>query len=121
MHRPIPFILILMLCACADPHTQCVNRANAELKAIDEEITEIEVALVRGYRVKEGSRVTAGLGFCTSKNPVNVCLSTERPISERRLTIDPSAERARLRALKNYRPIAAQNAARASQSCPAPQ
>ena len=116
MRHVIP-ICLLALAACGDPQKQCVTRANAELRAIDYEIAEIETALARGYRVQEGSRTTVGFALCTSDNPVHLCLSTERPINERRIAIDPVAERARLRRLEARRPAAETEARRAEVLC----
>jgi hypothetical protein len=120
MRHIISIALVLALAACADSRTKCLNRAAAELTAIDAEIVDIEVALARGYRVKEGSRVTAGFAVCSSNDPLHLCLGTERQISERRLTIDPAMERARLRTLQAHRPEAAAAAAQAQAQCPAP-
>lgn len=118
--RPLAALCLLALAAaCAEPRTACLNRATAELRAIDAEIAEIELALARGYRVVGGSTVTAGLSVCTRDNPVTVCLGGSRPISERTVAIDRRAEEARLRALRAERPAAAARAERAAAACPA--
>jgi hypothetical protein len=118
MRPAIPFVLILMLAACADPHAQCVKRANAELTAIDREMAEIQTTLSRGYRVSKGPRATVGFALCTSDDPLHLCLGADAPVYERHQAIDPAAEQARLRALQARRPQAASNAARAQTSCP---
>lgn len=113
-------VFVLMVAACADPRATCLRQAGSGLQALDAEITEIEVALARGYRVAPGSRVTVGLGFCSENDPVTVCLGGERPVSERRIPIDPVAERARLRTLLAQRPEVEARALRAAAACPAP-
>ena len=119
--RPAPLlVLLLALAACADPRAACLSRANAELRAIDEEIVEIQVSLARGYRVSPGSTVSAGLAVCARDSPVTVCLGGDRALSERRIAIDRRAEEARLRALEARRPGAEANAARAAAAWPAP-
>lgn len=117
--RTILFACVLALGACANPHSQCVKRANATLEGLDKDIADTELALARGYRVEEKSRTTAGIALCTS-NKIRACISTERPISERRIPIDPATERAKLNTLKARRPIVARQAEQASQTCPAP-
>ncbi len=116
MRPAIHLLVALLLGACADPQTQCVSRANADLRAIDREIADIQTALAQGYRVT-GGRTSVGFAFCTSDDPIHVCLGTETPVAERRQAIDPAAERARLRALQARRPQAAATAARAEAAC----
>ena len=111
--------MALALAACADPRTACLAQANAELRAIDDEIAEIRVALARGYRVAPGSTVRAGLAVCSRDNPVTVCLGGDRTLSERRIAIDRRAEERRLRALEARRPGAMADAERAAATCPA--
>lgn len=116
MIRTISFALVISLGACASSHQHCVKRANATLAALDQEIEASEIALIRGYHVEERRRVTAGIAFCTS-NRIRACISTERPIQERRLPIDPATERAKLNTLKSRRPTVATQAQRAVQAC----
>lgn len=111
--------LCLILAACAEPRAACLSRANAELRGIDAAIADAELALARGYRVREGSTVTAGLAFCAEDSPLTLCVGGERPIAQRRIAIDPATERARIRALEARRPAAAAAAARAAEACPA--
>jgi hypothetical protein len=110
--------LLLLLAACAEPRAACLRQASAELRALDAAIAETELALARGYRVAPGSTVTAGLAFCAENSPLTLCLSGERPISERHIAIDPAEERARLRALQARRPAVAAEAERAAAACP---
>jgi hypothetical protein len=118
--RPATLLVLLVgLAACADPRAACLSRADAELRAIDDEIVEIQVALARGYRVSPGSAVRAGLAVCARDSPVTVCLGGDRQLSERRIAIDRRAEESRLRALQARRPGAEADAARAAAACPA--
>ena len=118
--RPVALIVLLSaLAACADPRAACLSRASAELRAIDDEIAEIRVALARGYRVSPGSAVRAGLAVCSRDSPVTVCLGGDRTLSERRIAVDRRAEEARLRTLEARRPRAEADAARAAAACPA--
>ncbi|MCX7645393.1 MAG: hypothetical protein N2Z62_08885 [Rhodobacteraceae bacterium] len=118
MRPALALCLVTLLAACADTRTACLDRASAELRAIDAEIAEIELALARGYRVSGGATVTAGLSVCTGDSPVTVCLGGSRPISERTVAIDRRSEEARLRALRSARPEAAARAERAAAACP---
>ena len=86
---------MLLIAACADPRAACVARATAGLRALDAEIAETEAALARGYRIAPGSRVTAGVTLCAEDSPLTLCVGGDRPVYERRLRIDPAAERAR--------------------------
>lgn len=119
MRPAFAICLMVLVAACAETRTACLNRASAEVRAIDAEIAEIELALARGYRVSGGSAVTAGLSVCAENSPVTVCLGGSRPISERTVAIDRRAEEARLRALRAARPEAAARAERAAAACPA--
>jgi len=114
-----PLILILVLSACAETRTRCLTRANAELTALDNEIVETEVAIIRGYRVAPRSQISVGVGVCTSNDPVRFCASTRHPVYERREPVDPGAERLRLAELKARRPAVAAAAEAAAASCPA--
>ena len=118
MRRTLALPLLLLLAACAEPRAACLRQANAELRALDAAIAETELALARGYRVTPGSTVTAGLAICAEDSPLTVCLSGERPVSERRIAIDRATERARLRALKARRPTVAEAAEQAAAACP---
>lgn len=118
MRPMIPLLLPIFLAACSNPHTQCVSRAKTELRSVDREIIEIETTLARGYRVDERSRAKVGFRLCTSGEPVHLCLGADGPISERRVAIDPHAERARLRTLRAERPRIAAAAERAEATCP---
>ncbi|MDH3262803.1 MAG: hypothetical protein OEM24_02270 [Paracoccaceae bacterium] len=119
MRLALALAFTLLLVACAEPRAACLRRANAELRALDAAVAETELALARSYRVAPGSTVTAGLAICAEDSPLTLCLSGERPISERRTAIDPAEERARLRALMARRPAVAAEAERASAACPA--
>lgn len=111
--------VVLLVAACAETRGACLSRAGSELRALDAAIAETEVALARGYRVAPGSTVTAGLAICAEDSPLTLCLSGERPISERRVAIDPAEERARLRSFRSRRPAVAEAAERAAAACPA--
>lgn len=117
MHRTLA--LVLLLAACAETRGACLSRAGAELRALDAAIADTDLALARGYRVAPGSTFTAGLAICAEDSPLTLCLSGERPISERRVAIDPVGERARLRSLQARRPAVAAAAERAAAACPA--
>ncbi len=116
----IALAMILGLAACADPRTACLDRAAEPLRSLDAEIAETETALALGYRIADGSRITAGMRLCADNSPVTFCVSGQRPISERRIAIDRASERARLEALIARRPAVAAAAARAVDACPAP-
>ncbi len=113
-------ILILFLAACAEPRAACVDRAGAELRALDKEIADTKLALARGYRDDDRSRVRVGAAICAEDSPITLCLSGDRPLSRRGTAINPTEERARLRRLEARRASVAEAAERAALSCPTP-
>lgn len=122
MRRAIRLTLLptLLLAACADPRGACVDRAFAEVRAIEAEVSGIELALGRGYRVAPGSAVNAGITLCARDSPITLCVGGDRTLSERRVALDRPAEEARLRALRTRLPAAEAEARRAAAACPAP-
>lgn len=115
----LALLAALGLNACAPSRQACLERAGAELRALDAEIAETERALAVGYRAAPRGTVTAGLALCAEDSPVTLCVSGERPLRERVVAVDPRTERARLATLRAERADAAAAVAAAAASCPA--
>lgn len=82
-----------------------MRAAQADLRAIDEQIADVETALEQGFRVLPAQEGVTRLRLCAwPREPVLFCTeSIQRPRSESREAIDRQAEQARLQQLRRTR------------------
>lgn len=94
-----------LIAACGTPQDRCVRAAQADLRAIDEQIADVETALEQGFRVLPAQEGVTRLRLCAwPREPVLFCTeSIQRPRSESREVIDRQAEQARLQQLRRTR------------------
>lgn len=80
----------LALAGCATPQQQCVMGATAELRYLEEELTERRVNIARGYAIQREFRTEMRPDFCYSPfhgmsfmcmEPVQTVRETRRPIN----------------------------------------
>ncbi len=97
----------LVLGACAAPQTQCQRALTRDMRTVDSLIVETQTNLARGFRYVttiRDSRVNLGVGFCSRRSNVGVCLGNDFPITQREaVAIDPEAERRKLDSLQVQR------------------
>jgi len=110
-------LLLLALVACATPEERCLRRAQPDTAAIDAQIAEIRTALANGYRVKPGTSVTLGLGFCQSSGNASLCLGGSKALPPKTVPIDRPYEQARLAALEDRRAEIIVASERAMRAC----
>jgi len=102
-------ILILavpaIIAACSTPQDRCVRAAQADLRAVDEQIADVETALEKGFRILPAQEGKTRISLCAwPREPVLFCTqSIQRPRSESREAIDRHAEQARLAQLRQTR------------------
>lgn len=94
-----------VIAACGTPQDRCVRAAQADLRAINEQIADVETALEKGFRILPAQDGKTRLSLCAwPREPVLFCTeSIQRPRSESREAIDPNAEQARLQHLRQTR------------------
>lgn len=96
--------LVGLLAACASPQQNCIRQAQAELRALDQQIAESEAALARGYRVTQASDGRTTLNICAwPREPVLFCTTHTPRQRATRLAVHPGAEDARLVELRRER------------------
>ncbi len=61
--------LALALNGCATPLEQCIAGANAEVRFLQEELTERRVNIARGYAIQRNTRTEMMPEFCYSPSP----------------------------------------------------
>ncbi|MGY6705502.1 hypothetical protein [Roseinatronobacter sp.] len=98
-------VLPAMIAACGTPQDRCVRAAQADLRAIDDQIANVETALEQGFRVLPAQEGVTRLRLCAwPREPVLFCTeSIQRPRSESREAIDRQAEQTRLAQLRQTR------------------
>jgi type II secretory pathway component HofQ len=104
MRLGLVLLAALVLAGCASPRQTCLRAAQAELRALDAQITESEAALVRGYRITQATEPRTTLGICAwPREPVLFC--TQHTPGQRATRVDvlPAAEEARLVELRRER------------------
>ena len=119
MRAALAALLPIALLGCADPLTRCTAPATRELDRLDALVVESETALARGYRLEEPRVRGPFVGLCAGSNNVLLCSSSDLTPAPRPVAIVPSAERARLDALRARQEIARQQAAALARSCAA--
>ncbi|MDD7972552.1 hypothetical protein [Roseinatronobacter alkalisoli] len=94
-----------LLAACGTPQDRCTRVAQADLRALDAQIADVETALAKGYRILPAQEGRTRLSLCAwPREPVLFCTeSIQRPRSETREVIDRQAEQARLQRLRQSR------------------
>lgn len=96
--------LIGMLAACASPQQSCIRQAQAELRALDQQIAESEGALTRGYRITQATEGRTTLSICAwPREPVLFCTTHSPGQRTTRVAVHPGAEEARLVELRRER------------------
>ncbi|MEZ5685728.1 MAG: hypothetical protein R3D78_07470 [Paracoccaceae bacterium] len=101
---------LVVLAACGTPQEQCINRETRELRTIERLIAEVEGNLARGYAYEEYEVPTRDWEPCgireiirpdgTVKRETKMCLETRWVTQERKVPIDPTAEKRKLAGLK---------------------
>jgi len=119
MMRAILILLmsVTTLAACAAPQDRCVRKAQADLHALDAQISDAEQALVRGYRVSPASEARTTLHICAwPKEPVLFCTRHRPATKEARVAVDRNVEQKNLDSLRHSRAaVAAQSSVRVAQ------
>ena len=104
MRLGLVLLAALAVAGCASPRQACLRAAQAELRALDAQITESEAALARGYRITQETEPRTTLNICAwPRDPVLFC--TQHTPGQRATRIDvlPAAEQARLVELRRER------------------
>ncbi|MGY6549459.1 MAG: hypothetical protein ACXIU7_10715 [Roseinatronobacter sp.] len=116
------YALILIcaaLAACSTPRDACLRTANAELRAIDAQISESEAALARGFRTSPVQEPRTTVSLCAwPREPVLFCTSHSPGQRATRQRVHPPAEEARLAELRRERARLAVIAADRIAACP---
>lgn len=116
--RLVGGVAILVLAGCASPRQHCIQAAEADLRAIDLEIAEVELALQRGYRQMPETAPRTTLHICAwPREPVLFCTRHTPGQSATRVSVDVSAETARLAQLQQQRMEEATLSARRVAAC----
>lgn len=94
-----------LIAACGTPQDRCTRAAQADLRAVDDQIADVETALEQGYRILPAQDGLTRVSLCAwPREPVLFCTeSIQRPRSETREAIDRQAEQARLQQLRQTR------------------
>jgi len=103
----------LGLSGCATPLEQCIAGASAEMRFIEEELTERRVNIARGYAIRREMRTEMLPDFCYS--PFSgmrfMCMEPVQTVRETRRPINVADEQERIaqleRALERERRLAA--------------
>lgn len=104
MRLVIALPLLALIAACASPRQACIRAAEADLRAIDAQISESETALRRGYRVTQATEGRTTLNICAwPREPVLFCTTHTPGTRATRTDVLPAAEEARLTELRRER------------------
>lgn len=102
----LTFLLPLILVACATPQEQCLNRAGAKVRNLEERIEVARGNIDRGYAVHI-SRSRPTVGFCSGYyggyyryGGVSSCVASDPGPREQAVPIDVAEERAKLQRLE---------------------
>ena len=99
------FLLAGLLAACSTPQSPCLRNAQADLRALDQDIAETERALALGYRMTEAAEPRTTLHICAwPREPVLFCTRHTPGESAQRKPVERAAEEARLDKLRAQRP-----------------
>lgn len=106
--RPLvlPLLLPLVLMACATPQEQCLDRAGARVRNLEERIEVARGNIDRGYAVHV-SRSRATVGFCSGYyggyyryGGFSSCVASDPGPREQAVPINVAEERAKLQRLE---------------------
>lgn len=111
--------LALALNGCATPLEQCIAGANAEVRFLQEELTERRVNIARGYAIQRNTRTEMMPEFCYS--PVTgmrfMCMAPVQTLHESRRPINVADEQERIAQLERALAREEQRAAQATGQC----
>lgn len=111
-------VAILMIAGCASPRQQCIQAAQADLQALEQQIADLELALQRGYRQLRETAPRTTLHICAwPREPVLFCTRHTPGQSATRVAVDVAAERELLAQLQQKRVEEANLSARRSAAC----
>ena len=111
---------LALLAACADPRGACVENALRDVRVLEDLIAETERNIDRGYATQAEPTVRTGVSLCVSPaNPLGVCTTTRTDIRERPVTIDLTAERRKLRQLREREAVLRERARLEVMACEA--
>lgn len=99
MKRPALLLIVLGLAACATPQDRCAGPELRDLARVQDRIATLEQDLNRGYRVKNPSGVTLGIGGCTGGN-IQFCLSKQTQPGARQVPVNRAGDEAELQTLR---------------------
>ncbi|WP_372840653.1 hypothetical protein [Phaeovulum sp.] len=109
--RLLPFALVLGLLACGTPQERCIWRATQELEAVESLLAEVEGNLARGYAWEDYQETQMRWVRCVVPVPApppgppgsapppppqtreSLCFEPFTVTLQRRVAIDPAAER----------------------------
>jgi hypothetical protein len=111
---------LLALAACADPRGACVESAMRDVRVLEDLIAETERNIDRGYATQAEPTVRTGVSLCLSpSNPLGICTTTQTDVRERPITIDLTAERRKLRQLREREAVLRERARLEVMACEA--
>ena len=112
-------VVALFLNGCATPQQQCIAGAQAEVRFLEEELTERRVNIARGYAIHRETRTEMLPGFCYS--PVSrmqfMCMEPVHTQRETRRPINVADEQERIAQLERALARERQRAAQAVDEC----
>ncbi|MEZ5687039.1 MAG: hypothetical protein R3D78_14655 [Paracoccaceae bacterium] len=113
MRARLALFALIALAACGTPQEQCINRESRELRTVERLIAEVEGNLARGYAYEEYEVPVRDWDPCgvreitlpdgTVKHKTVMCLETRWETRERKVAIDPEAEKRKLAGLQAKR------------------
>ena len=92
--------LLLTLAACATPQEVCVNRALAEVRAIEFRIATVSRNIDRGYAVHRSRNPRVGVVACSGGDNFRICQKISDGPRETPVAIDVADERRKLAELQ---------------------
>lgn len=108
--RKFPVLILVGLAACGTPQEQCLNRATRETRTLESMLATVEDNLARGYAWEEYQDTITRWEVCgydtiTKPNGKEIarprmCLDDDVITRERRVAIDPLAERRKAEGLR---------------------
>ena len=117
---------LLILSACGTPQEQCIGAATRDIRVVDRLIAEVEGNLSRGYGYENVTVYMPDWQDCTprptTENPepkARMCLEEVAQTTRQAVALDLTAERAKLKSLKQKRSQQAKAAASAINQCKA--
>lgn len=103
MQRMIGLGLMMFLAACGTPQERCIRRETSELRTVQSLLSEVEANLVRGYAIETYETAIPRWEVCgydeiTRTNgdvvrKARMCWQDHIVTHERKVAIDPAAEK----------------------------